>query len=35
MMLAAMARQRNLTLITADRDFEIFTDLSMENWLNS
>jgi tRNA(fMet)-specific endonuclease VapC len=35
MMLAAMARQLNLTLLTADRDFEIFTDLSTEDWLKT
>lgn len=33
MMLAALARQMNLTLLTSDRDFEIFGDLSVENWL--
>jgi tRNA(fMet)-specific endonuclease VapC len=32
MMLAALARQHNLTLLTTDRDFEVLTDLRVENW---
>jgi tRNA(fMet)-specific endonuclease VapC len=33
LMLAAMARQMNVTLLTADRDFEALPDLRIENWL--
>jgi predicted nucleic acid-binding protein len=33
MMLAALARQHSLTLLTTDRDFEILTDLRVENWV--
>jgi predicted nucleic acid-binding protein len=32
-MLAALARQRNLTLLTSDRDFEALPDIRTENWL--
>jgi len=32
MMLAALARQYNLTILTTDRDFEALTDLRVENW---
>jgi tRNA(fMet)-specific endonuclease VapC len=34
MMLAALARQRKLTLLTADRDFEALPDLCTENWMS-
>jgi tRNA(fMet)-specific endonuclease VapC len=34
MMLAALARQMDLTLVTTDRDFEALPDLRTENWLN-
>lgn len=33
MMLAALARQHRLTVLTTDRDFEALTDLSVENWV--
>lgn len=33
MMQAALARQRNLTLLTTDRDFEALPELRTENWL--
>jgi predicted nucleic acid-binding protein len=33
MMLAAMSRHMNLTLLTADRDFEALPDLNRVNWL--
>ena len=33
MMLAALARVMDLTLVTADRDFEALPDLRTENWL--
>jgi len=33
MILAALARQRKLTLLTTDKDFEALPDLSTENWL--
>jgi len=33
MMLAALARVMDLTLVTADRDFEALSDLRTENWL--
>lgn len=32
MMLAALARQMQLTLVTSDRDFAAFPDLTKENW---
>jgi len=32
MILAAMARQHSLTLLTSDRDFEALADLKVENW---
>jgi tRNA(fMet)-specific endonuclease VapC len=32
--LAALCRQMNLTLLTADRDFEALPDLRVENWLS-
>jgi tRNA(fMet)-specific endonuclease VapC len=31
-MLAALARQHKLTLLTSDRDFEALPDLAIENW---
>jgi predicted nucleic acid-binding protein len=31
--LAAMARHRNVTLLTADRDFEALPEIHTENWL--
>jgi tRNA(fMet)-specific endonuclease VapC len=34
MMLAALARRMDLTLVTTDRDFEAIPDLRTENWLN-
>jgi tRNA(fMet)-specific endonuclease VapC len=33
MMLAALARQHQLTVLTTDRDFEALTDLKVENWV--
>ena len=33
MMLAALARVMDLTVVTADRDFDAFPDLRTENWL--
>ena len=33
MLLAALARQRSLTLLTSDRDFEALPDIHTENWL--
>jgi tRNA(fMet)-specific endonuclease VapC len=33
MVLAALARQHRLTILTADRDFEALTDLRVENWV--
>jgi tRNA(fMet)-specific endonuclease VapC len=33
MMLAALARQHKLTLLTTDRDFEALPDLKVENWV--
>ncbi len=33
MMLAALARLMNLTLLTSDRDFEALPDIRTENWL--
>jgi predicted nucleic acid-binding protein len=34
MLLVALARRMNLTLLTTDRDFEILSDIRTENWLN-
>ncbi len=31
--LAAMARQMNLTVLTTDRDFEALPEIPTENWL--
>jgi predicted nucleic acid-binding protein len=33
MMLAAMARQMKLVLLTTDRDFEALPDVRTENWV--
>ena len=33
MMLAALARQQRLALLTTDRDFEAPSDLAVENWV--
>jgi len=33
MMLAALARQHKLTLLTTDRDFEALPDLAVEDWV--
>jgi tRNA(fMet)-specific endonuclease VapC len=33
MMLAALARQHKLTVLTTDRDFEALPDLRVENWV--
>jgi predicted nucleic acid-binding protein len=33
MLLAAMIRHSNWTLLTADRDFEALTDVRTENWI--
>ncbi len=33
MMLAALARQQKLVLLTTDRDFEALPDLAIENWI--
>jgi tRNA(fMet)-specific endonuclease VapC len=35
MMLAALARQMDLILLTSDRDFEDLPGVSVENWLGS
>jgi tRNA(fMet)-specific endonuclease VapC len=35
LLLAALARQMNLTLLTTDRDFEALPDLRCENWLTT
>jgi tRNA(fMet)-specific endonuclease VapC len=35
MILAALARQHKLTVLTTDRDFEALTDLRVENWAHS
>jgi predicted nucleic acid-binding protein len=35
MMLAALARQLGLVLLTSDRDFAPLPDLAVENWLES
>jgi tRNA(fMet)-specific endonuclease VapC len=32
MILAALARQHKLTVLTTDRDFEALADLHIENW---
>jgi tRNA(fMet)-specific endonuclease VapC len=34
MMLAALARQKKLTLITSDQDFSAVQDVATENWLS-
>jgi tRNA(fMet)-specific endonuclease VapC len=34
MILAALIRQKNLTLLTADKDFEALPDIPTENWLS-
>ncbi|MGD0463779.1 MAG: type II toxin-antitoxin system VapC family toxin [Tepidisphaeraceae bacterium] len=34
MMLAALARQRKLTLVTSDQDFAALPDVPTENWLS-
>ena len=34
MMLAALARQHKLTVLTTDRDFEALSDLRVENWVS-
>lgn len=33
MILAALARQHKLTILTTDRDFEALPDISTENWI--
>lgn len=33
MVLAALARQHKLTVLTTDRDFEALTDIHIENWV--
>ena len=33
MMLAALARQHKLTILTTDRDFEVLVDLRSEDWV--
>jgi tRNA(fMet)-specific endonuclease VapC len=33
MILAALARQHGLTVLTTDRDFEVLADLRIENWV--
>jgi tRNA(fMet)-specific endonuclease VapC len=35
MMLAALARQMTLTLVTSDQDFAALPDVPTENWLNN
>ena len=35
LLLAALARQVGLTVLTTDRDFEAIPDLKCENWLDS
>ena len=32
MMLAALARQHKLIVLTTDRDFQALSDLAIENW---
>jgi predicted nucleic acid-binding protein len=34
MMLAALARQHDITVLTTDRDFEALTDVKVENWVS-
>jgi tRNA(fMet)-specific endonuclease VapC len=34
MILAALARQRKMTLLTTDKDFEALSDIQTENWVN-
>jgi tRNA(fMet)-specific endonuclease VapC len=34
MMIAALAREMNLTVLTTDRDFEALPDIKTENWLS-
>jgi len=34
-MLAALARQHKLTVLTTDRDFEAVAGLGVENWVNN
>jgi predicted nucleic acid-binding protein len=34
MLLAAITRSMNATLLTSDRDFDAFADIRVENWLN-
>ena len=33
MILAALARQMDLTIVTSDRDFDALPDIRKENWL--
>jgi predicted nucleic acid-binding protein len=33
MILAALARQHKLTILTTDRDIEALPDLQVENWV--
>jgi predicted nucleic acid-binding protein len=33
MMLAALAGQSQLIVLTSDQDFEVLTDLAIENWI--
>jgi predicted nucleic acid-binding protein len=33
MIFAALARQHQLTLLTSDRDFEVLTDVCVEDWI--
>jgi predicted nucleic acid-binding protein len=33
MMLAALARQRKLKLLTTDKDFQALPDIETENWI--
>jgi predicted nucleic acid-binding protein len=32
MMIAAMARQKKLSILTTDRDFEAISDISTDDW---
>jgi tRNA(fMet)-specific endonuclease VapC len=34
MMLAALARQHDITVLTTDRDFEALADIKVENWVS-
>jgi predicted nucleic acid-binding protein len=34
MMVAALCRRMNVTLLTTDRDFEALPDLRTENWVS-